>query len=203
MLRSVGWFGYLDGAELRDNCQPAAPPRYRLVYNAVWGRQVRDYEIVTDPATGALTLNTRILFPEAPGEMDLRDPLRTFRGQHSAQPLSAADLAELDASLAESGFNEPTPSGLNLPSDGYYWVVAACRNGVFHYNAYLYPSPRFAALRFPDWLYARDHTGVAVASPGPSEARDQQSNRNLEPRGYSVFDLRVGDNGLWGLPDLF
>src|SRR5690348_8181153 len=47
-LRSLGWFNYLAGTEIRDGCRPGGPDRYRLVYNAVWGKQVRDYEITAD-----------------------------------------------------------------------------------------------------------------------------------------------------------
>ena len=202
VLRSLGWFNYLDGTEIRESCAPGKPDRYRLVYNAVWGEQVRDYEITTDPATGAARLDARILFPEAPGEIDLRDPLSSFRGRHGSALLTPSEQQVFAEDLRRSGFYEPAPEGLVLPSDGYYWVVAACTGGAYHFNAWRYPSPRFAALRFPAFLFAHDTTGAAVRPPGPSAPRGPENRVTRETRTYSVFDLQVGRNGLTGIPRL-
>jgi hypothetical protein len=199
IFRSFGWFSRLNADDIRDACLTGSPNRYRLVYNAVWGTQVRDYEIVTDPIGGGGQLAVRIIFPEAPSSIDLTDPLKTFSGQRSAVALTPADLQELTASLQSSGFYGPAPSGLVLPSDGYYWVAAACENGAFHFNAWVYPSDRFAAIRFDGWLFRRDATGVAVNPAQPVPPR-QQYNRNIaEDRDFSIFDLEVGTNGLANL----
>lgn len=202
VLRSLGWFNYLDGTDIREGCAPGSPDRYRLVYNAVWGEQVRDYEITTDPATGAARLDARILFPEAPSQIDLRDPLRSFHGRRGSALLTPSETQVLAEDLRRSGFHEPAPAGLILPSDGYYWVVAACMGGAYHFNAWRYPSPRFAALRFPAFLFAHDTTGAAVRPPGPSAPRGPENRVTRETRTYSVFDLKVGTNGLVGIPSL-
>ncbi len=199
IFRSFGWFSYLNGDNIRDACLIGSPNQYRLIYNAVWGTQVRDYEIVTDPIGGGGQLSIRIIFPEAPSSIDLTDPLKTFSGQRSVTTVTPADLAELTASLRQSGFYELAPSGLVLPSDGYYWIVATCENGAFHFNAWVYPSDRFAAIRFDSWLFHRDATGVAVNPAQPVPPR-QQYNRNVaEDRSFSIFDLEVGNNGLANL----
>jgi hypothetical protein len=196
-FRSLGWFRYLDGADMRNNCGSAAGSRYRFVYNAIWGEQVREYEVTADPAGGQLSV--RVIFPEYVNVLDLRDPLAPFRGRSSAAPLTQADLGELVESLRQSGFYEPAPKGLNLPSDGFYWVVAACERGVFHYNAYAYPSSRFGAVRFDRWLFAHDGTGAPVNPPRPTPPRLPNYRLTEEPQPYSIFDLRVGDNGLVGI----
>ena len=111
IFRSFGWFARLNANDIRDNCLAGSPNRYRLVYNAVWGTQVRDYEIVTDPIGGGGQLSVRILFPEAPSTIDLTNPLKTFRGQRDAVAVTPADLRELTASLQQSGFTIPPRQG--------------------------------------------------------------------------------------------
>jgi hypothetical protein len=183
VLRSFGWFNYLDGKDLRDNCGPGSGERYRLIYNAVWGEQVRVYEIAAEGGSGG-TFNARVMFPEWLSEVDLRDPLRLYRGSTGSIPLSAAELAEFRAALRASDFDSPAPRGLTLPSDGFYWVVAACREGIYHFNAYAYPSPRFDEIRFYRWLFKHDPNGIAASrsartgwpvSPRSSERRPPYS----------------------------
>ena len=200
-FRSVGWFAYLNGDDIRQSCKPGARDRYRLVYNAIWGEQVRDYEIIDEPGAGPL-LSTRVLFPETLNldEIGLSDPLRGYRGRLSTIALSPADLGEVVGQLQQSGFEAPVPSGLVLPSDGFYWVVAACRGGAFQFNAYAYPSARFVAITFDRWLFAHDGSGVAVNPPRPSAPRPPSNRVNVEGRIYSIFDLAVGEDGLIGVP---
>jgi hypothetical protein len=199
VFRSFGWFSRLNADDIRDACLTGSPNRYRLIYNAIWGTQVRDYEIVTDPIGGGGQLAVRVLFPEAPSSIDLLDPLKTFSGHRSAVVVTQADLRDLTALLQESGFYGPAPSGLVLPSDGYYWIVAACENGTFHFNAWLYPSERFSAIRFDGWLFQRDATGVAINPAQPVPPRQQYNRSVAEDREFSIFDLQVGSNGLANL----
>jgi hypothetical protein len=197
VFRSFGWFRFLDGRDIRQACGSAGDDRYRLVFNAVWGEQVRIYEITTGP--GGANLATRVLFPENLNDVNLLDPLQLYRGKNATVALSADDIAEFRGRLRQSGYYEPAPDGLTLPSDGFYWVISSCEHGSAHFNAYVWPSPRFSAITFADWLLARDGTGVAVNSFHPPEPRTQ--NRvAVENRAYSVFDLRVGTDGLSGIP---
>ena len=201
--RSLSWFSYLDAADIRDACAERVGERYRLIYNAVWGQQVRSYDIVVAPNDGSASLAVRVFFPENLNSIDLSDPLALYRGRIGNTILDETDLAAFREALRASAFDTATPRGLLLPSDGYYWVVAACRDGVFHYNAYLYPSAAFAGIRFDRFLLEHDPTGVAFAGPGPSEARRMRNPRVAEIEPYSVFDLTVGANGLVGVGSLF
>jgi hypothetical protein len=191
--RTFGWFNYLDASDIRDNCVGSTGERYRLVYNAVWGEQVRSYDLSTGPGGVPASLAVRVFFPENLNEINLADPLELFRGQTATAALSPADMATFREALRGSDFDAATPRGLILPSSGFYWVVAACRDGVFHYNAYLYPSARFAAIRFDRWLFAHDTTGATVRAPG--EVGDNG------PHAY--FEMMVGDNGLVGVGSPF
>lgn len=203
--RSLGWFRYLDAADIRDVCSSRAGERYRLVYNAVWGQQVRSYDIAAGPGDAGGTLAVRVFFPEKVNDIDLLDPLALYRGQTATVALSPADLAGFRDALHASDFDGATPRGLVLRSDGFYWAAASCRDGIFHYNAYAYPSPRFAALRVDRWLFAHDPTGVAIAAPIPIGPRPLQNYRATDtaPAPNTVFDMTVSDNGLVGVGSPF
>ena len=201
--RSLGWFNYLDAADIRSACSQRNGERYRLIYNAIWGEQVRAYDIAAPPEDTAAALSVRVFFPENLNDINLRDPLSPYRGQAKTVALSAADMTAFREALQASGFDASVPRGLILPSDGFYWIVAACRDGVFHYNAYAYPSGSFAAIRFDRWLFDHDPTGVAVNLPKASEPRQSRNVQVSEGTSYSVFDMTVGDNGLVGVGSLF
>lgn len=203
--RSLGWFGYLDAADIRAACAAGSGERYRLIYNAVWGQQVRIYDVAVEPGDAGAALAVRVFFPENINDIELFDPLALYRGHAGTVAMSPADFAGFREALRASGFDAPTPHGLVLPSDGFYWIAAACRDGAFHYNAYLYPSPRFAALRFDRWLFAHDPTGVAIAAPMPVGPRPQQNYRANDsiPSPNTVFDMTVGADGLVGVGSLF
>jgi hypothetical protein len=170
---------------------------------------VRTYDIVRDHrGWGDGILASRVLFPEAGlAQFNLDDILASWRGQRAQTYLKPEDFARLDAALAASGFDEPAPRGLVLPSDGSYWVVSTCRDGVFHFNAFAYPSPRFAAIHFATELARLDRTGVAFDPPRPSDhTRIELSQGDRDSRRFAasqVFDLEVGDNGLIGVGALF
>jgi len=201
--RSLGWFNYLDAADIRSACSQRNGERYRLIYNAIWGEQVRAYDIAAPPEDTAAALSVRVFFPENLNDINLRDPLSPYRGQAKTVALSAADMTAFREALQASGFDASVPRGLILPSDGFYWIVAACRDGVFHYNAYAYPSGSFAAIRFDRWLFDHDPSGVAVNLPRQSAPRQSRNVRVSEGTAYSVFDMTVGDNGLAGVGALF
>src|SRR5260370_30914177 len=133
--RSLGWFNYLDASDIRSACTQRSGERYRLIYNAIWGEQVRIYDIAAAPADVGDSLAVRIFFPEVLNSIDLRDPLNLYRGHTRIVPLSAADMAAFREALRTSGFDAPTPRGLNLASEWFYWGVAACRHGVLQYSA--------------------------------------------------------------------
>jgi hypothetical protein len=192
--RSLGWFSHLDAADIRDNCVASEGERYRLIYNAVWGEQVRSYDIVAPPGNIPASLAARVFFPENLNEIDLTYPLELYRGHTGTATLTGRDMASFREALSVSGFDTATPRGLILPSNGFYWVAAACRNGVFHYNAYLYPSASFAGIRFDRWLFAHDPTGVVAVTP-PDGVGDNG------PHVY--FEMMVGANGLVGVGSPF
>lgn len=204
VARSLNWYHFLNGSDLRRQCRPGAGDIYRFVYNGRWGEQVRIYEL-RPTADGGARLDWRILFPETLTELRSDDLLAPWRGREGAAQLAPADMAAVERALRASGFDERAPRGLTLPSDGFYWVAYACRDGASHFNAWAYPSERFSAIAFGRELLRHDRSGLALAEPFPDYWRSRMESMHGDTdsrsyRQYSIFDLVVGDNGLRGLP---
>lgn len=199
----VTWFSYLNGDDIRSSCVAGAPPRYRMVYNGDYDQQLRSYEVTGDGAGGAY-LTTRVL---TGGGIDLtrlsisdiQAPGRWIKEQTR---LSPAEFGELEAALARSGAFAPAPDGLRLASEEFYWIFVGCRDGQVHFNAWRFPSDRYAALAFPAVLMRHDATGIAL-----NPARDVGASAHLftsdqRRKPTPRFDLQIGANGLRGIHPL-
>jgi len=202
-IAKVGWFSFLNGDDIRAACNPAAPLRYRLVYNGDYNEQLRAYEVVGDGAQGAY-LTARV--QEGSGIKVARLTLADIQGPagwvRSQRRLDAAALDRLDAALVASGAFEAPPAGLRLASEQFYWIFVGCRAGKVFFNAWLHPSPRFARLRFPAVLLQYDDTGIA-----PNRLREVSSLQQARQGGRSEdrppsFNLEVAAQGLVGLASL-
>lgn len=207
--RQFNWFHYVDAESIRASCRPGALDQYRFVYNADWSEQVRAYDL----RASALQDGSAILWTQVFGgystfnatNFSITDPLAGSRGTSGQVRITPDQYRALVQALDASGFREATPTGLRLESWDFYWVVAACMDGQFHFNAWRYPSPGFAALKFPTWLFALDGTGVPPNPPRPVNSAEEYTNsefpRSLQPGGNPyTFELIVGSNGLAGLP---
>jgi hypothetical protein len=161
-VRRFQWFSYVGGDDIRAACAAGAADRYRLVYNGFWEEQVRIYEL---GLSGPLELDQRTLDGLDLSDVSSDDLAAPWRGQTARATLGPAQYDQLIAAFRASGLFEPPPIGLLLPSDGFYWTAVGCRQGRFYYNAWLYPSDRFAGLVFPRLLLAFDRTGVPFNSP--------------------------------------
>jgi hypothetical protein len=202
LTRKFQYFSYLGGDDIRRDCVAGAPARYRFVYNANYNEQVRAYDLRRGATGTGATLATQVFGGGgnlAAGFNPL-DPTGPWRGQSAQVQLDEAAYLQLIRAVEASGFGEPAPDGLSLPSWGFYWVVAACANGQFHYKAWLYPSDRFDRVQFDKVLLANDRTGIAMNPP----RRQNEAEYRLASGAYrndptlSTFEVRVGQNGLVG-----
>jgi len=167
ITRKFQYFSYLGGDDIRRDCVEGAPARYRLVYNANYDEQVRAYDLRRNAAGSGATLASQVFGGGgnlAAGFNPL-DPTGPWRGTSAQVQLDEAAYLQLIRAIEASGFGEPAPAGLTLPSWGFYWAVAACAGGQFHYNAWLYPSDRFERVQFDKILFALDGTKTAVNPP--------------------------------------
>lgn len=198
--RKLTWFSYLDGSDIRTSCGEGALDRYRLVYNASYEEQVRSYEVTADGAGGAW-LVARVSKPVDLSEFSLPDVLGPWRWAEAPARLSPAAFADLRQRLAASGFAAGAPVGLRLASPAFYWVASGCQDGVFHFNAWLYPQTDFARLAFVETLFASDGTGIAVNPPRVVPTALLQEQGRQEDFDEQRFTLTVRERG-FGLPAL-
>ncbi len=178
---------------------PGTPPYYRLVYNGNYEEQLRLYEVVGDGAGGAY-YKARVHSGRGLdlSRLSFADPQAMARWTTSQARLGPAELAAFEAALEASGAFEAPPDGLRLASEQFYWIAALCRAGRFRLTAWLYPSARFAGLRFPQALLQRDGTGIALNPPrevlGIERVRRTSPPDTVSPH----FDIQIGKDGLVG-----
>lgn len=200
LLQRFVWYGFLNGNDLRETCFEGSPPRYRLVYNARYQEQVRRYEVISDGAGGGIVVS-RAQGSNHLASVSLDDVLAPWRWQRSETRFSPEDFARFETALGQSGFFEPAPQHLRLPSAGFYWIGVGCREGRITFNAWRYPSDRFEGLTFPAMLFAQDKNELPVNPPRTIDAAEltfQRSNTAFIDNTGTVFWLRVGENGLAG-----
>ena len=198
------WFSYLNGDDIRSACTDGAPSWYRLVYNGNYDEQLRTYEVVAD-GTGGAYYKARV---QTGSGLDLTKfsfgDLQAMAGWTTVQiRLIPADLAALERALEASDAFGPAPAGLRLASEQFYWVANLCRDGRFHFNAWLYPSVRAAGLRFPQVLLGHDGTGIAVNPPREVAPLERIRRTVKGEGGPRHFDLEVGENGFKGHQTIF
>lgn len=201
LVQRFVWFEYLNGKDIRDECEPGTPWRYRLVYNARYKEQLRRYEMLSDGAGGGI-LVSRVQGGGRRGTTSLSDPLKEFRWKRSEVRLSAEEVAGFEAALRASRFYDAPPVGLRLPSAGFYWVAVSCRDGEVHFNAWRLPAEDRPGPTFPDFLFERDKTEVAVNPPREIDASlltSRRSNVQINKSEGAIFLLTVGEDGLAGL----
>lgn len=178
--RRLSYFSFLAADDIREACEQGGPERYRFVYNAEYSRQVRLYDVVVDPSSGAGRQTTRVLGGRRIGPFQFGFENWLLEQASYRAALGAADLDALRDALAAARFAEPPPARVELWSDDYYWLVSGCVGGRFHQNGYARPSARYEVLRFAEALLAHDGSGIALAVPPPGEAR--ASARRFRPR---------------------
>jgi hypothetical protein len=202
-VRKVSWFSYLDGTDIRAACVEGAPDSYRLVYNGRYEEQLRSYEIIADGAGGA-HLTARAKGRMNAFDVSLDDVLAPWRWKRSETRLSPAEFQQFVALLEQSGQFAGAPVGLRLFSGDFYWVGSACRNGAFHYHAWAFSNDGFARLRFADFLFKHDQTGLAVNPPHKIPASEFLGPQGRQEDQTQIrFWLQVREDGLGGIPNAF
>ncbi len=197
LTQRATWFSYLNGDDLRAACLPGAPERLRLVYNADFNRQARTYDVTVEPDGGAVVRQSVAQGLAASGR-DLLDLGRPPRGESR---MTAAEFADFESRLQESGAFDPPPVGDRLNAADTWWLVTGCRHSAYFLTAILYPSPQFDAIRFAEPLFRHDATGVPVVEPAEAAATTESENRCRDQgaEGYICFTLQVGADGLVGV----
>lgn len=198
--RKFQWFSYLEGGDFKATCTADAAGRYRLVYNGIYTEQVRIYDL--NAATGVL--DTQLILP-----MDLRDfavseamdLLNPWRGKSAARILSRDEVSSIVTALDKDGAFGPPAVGVELPSMGFFWTLASCHDGAYHFTGLAWPSAAWDRARFDDALLAVDPIAEPVNPPRKTKlGRDLQAGRRYNSD--NEFIIKVGEDGLAGFAPL-
>lgn len=189
--RKFHWASFVGGEDIAATCGSGAPDRARLVYNAVWGEQVRIYE--WDSVRHSLKI--RVIGSGDLRDMALSDPLAGWRSDDRSVPLDQVQYDGLVVALSGSGGFGPPAVGLELISRSYYWTAATCRQGRFTFTGWKYPSAAFEAATFSAALFALDpgRDGVRPAAPIPMDIMAEYDRNRGAIRD---FTFKVGASGL-------
>jgi hypothetical protein len=202
VVRSLNWFGYVGGDDIRAACTPGGRNHIRLVYNALWEEQVRTYEIFLQP-DGTAGLNFGVLADQGDVSNFLvgsgGDVLNPWRMRQGQRLLGAGETRQLMGLLQASAAFGPPRDGLRLPDNDFWWTVASCRNGVWGFQAYHYPTDGFANVKFAEQLFAWDNVKVPVNRPRklePAEFRRDFDSKSAQRGRGDRWMLVVGKDGL-------
>jgi len=203
-VRRVAWFSYLDGNDIRESCVAGSPDRFRLVYNGQYEKQIRSYEITAEGTNaGGAYFIARALGQTNLAEVALDDLLAPWRWQKSEMTLGSAEFDQFRDLLTQSGWGSGAPQGKILHSRDFYWVAAGCRDGQFHFDAWVDAQGDFREIKFQDFLLARDKTGVAFRNPVKVLPIDRTEQGRPSERSAPIFALTVSGEGIGGLVNAF
>ena len=101
---------------------------------------------------------------------------------------------------ASAAFGPPR-DGLRLPDNDFWWTVASCRNGVWGFQAYHYPTDGFANVKFAEKLFALDNVADGGQSRRASWSRPNCAAirtcvRATSAKAADRWMLVVGKDGL-------
>jgi len=202
VTRKFQWFSYMEGGDFRDTCGHGETNRYRLIYNAVYTEQVRIYEL----SPRALSLHTRVMLPadvrsfSLNGLDGLLDP---WRGKTAVTQLAASDVGAIISDLKASGVFGPPNVGTELASQGFFWTIAACHEGTYHFTGFSWPSQDWENIRFAETLFALDQTEIAINAPRKTKTSKFAYPANKGKVAVQQFHQKIGEQGLVRLSDLF
>ena len=202
--RSLTWFSYIGGEDIEKGCGPGSDDVYRFVYNGLSDVQVRTYDVTLLPGGRGASVNAfAIPEPNLTKLLQIGEIAKQYTGVRAQATMTVQGVADLRTALRDDRFESFKPVGLRLPSDEFYWTAVACVGGRFHANAWLNPTERFRALRFPAVLQAYDRTGVAFYEARVDYLRPDDPSR-FKPRGPGgPYNLELGPRGFVGIKGVF
>ena len=198
--RKFQWLSYIEGEDFREACGPSQTSQYRMVYNGIYTEQLRTYDL---SASG--DLRVEVIGGEDLMELEVSQPsdlLNPWRGKIVNFQLDDVDVENIVTALDHDGIFGPPNAGLELSSKGFFWTIAACHEGQYHFMAVNWPSDTWEALTFDDALKQVDLTNIAFNTPRKTDLRrDREFGVNQATD--IEFHTKVGQRGLARLSDLF
>lgn len=188
--RSLTWFSYVAGDDVRASCQADSRDHFRFVYNAVYQKQIRAYDLEGTEAGAAFTARVR----NEPGNISnfrIQDPLGPWALEEARENLTNAQASEIIDALSRDAEGAPPSAGQQLASNAFYWIVSGCSAGTFRLWVFDQDRVDINALEFAAALRALDETGIAFREAKPVEGFDDGA--------FYIKINRTGDGTVRGL----
>ncbi len=183
--RSLTWFSFVAGDDIRAVCRAGEPDHYRFVYNGIYEVQIRAYELTPTPGGAELTVRARgrsgLL-----NRFTFDNPFGPWQLLQSRAQLDNPTAAAIVEAYATAVAASPPSAGQQLDSNEYYWIVAGCSAGKFALNAFLDPKVDVNALEFSKLLLAHDESGVPF--------REAEFVEGFDDNVFTIQINRAGDN---------
>lgn len=183
--RSLTWFSFLAGDDIRAACRAGGPDHYRFVYNAIYQVQIRAYELTPVPGGANLTVRARGRSGLV-RKFSFDRPFGPWELVQSEAQLDNATAAQIVEAFAQAVAVSPPSAGQLLDSNEYYWLVASCSNSNFALNAFVDPKVDINSLVFPKLLLAHDDSGIPF--------REAEFVEGFSDNVFSVRINQAGDN---------
>jgi hypothetical protein len=145
--RKLTWFSYVNGEDLRAQCSPDEPDRYRLIYNSKPNAQLRTYEVRAandaGDGDGGAVVEARIIPTETLWQRDPEDALAANQMTSMRLYLSPEQFERLTTKLDESGVFKGPSMEFRAQTGGVFWLASGCHQGTYFLTAFSNPSDRF------------------------------------------------------------
>ncbi len=183
--RSLTWFSFMAGDDIRTACRSGGPDHYRFVYNGIYNAQIRAYEFTPTQNGADLTVRARGRSGLV-NRFTVDNPFGPWELLQSRAQIDNSTAAAIVEAYANAVAASPPSTGQRLDSNEYYWIVASCSAGKFALNAFVDPKVDINALAFPKRLLAHDDSGVAF--------RKAEFVEGLTDGLFTIQINRAGDN---------
>jgi hypothetical protein len=181
--RSLTWFSYVAGDDIRAACSTNSPDQYRFVYNAVYERQIRAYDLHLSADGADQTSRARNRAGNV-ANFQFRSPLGPWELRRSDAKLTNVELAAILDGLQGDVAAAPASAGQRLRSNKFYWAVAACQAGKFRLHAFEQDQVEIKSLAFRAPLLAHDMTEIEFLEA-----------KQIEGFSDNAFEIRINRTG--------
>lgn len=169
--RSLTWFSYVGGDDIRARCRPGGASEFRFAYNGSYERQIRAYDLVATSAGADLLARARGRAGQV-NKLGLNDPLGPWDMARDKIELGDNEAGRLILAYRTDLERAPSSAGAHLDSKDFFWTVAGCSDGRFSLHAFVSPDSDLERLQFVRLLAQYDRTGVPWETPRRIEGGD-------------------------------
>lgn len=195
-VRRLTWFSYVSGDDMQ--CETGLE-RLRLVQNAIWDEDVRVIDVVETPGAGYAVRELRFRNPDwSEVSVDLANPSLPWRGEEKTGTWSAAEMQRVSGAVAADGGYARLDKPVELEGQGFFWTLAACKDGAKAFHAWAYPSEAYAKLGFPAVVAPLTPSREPFAQAHP-KVEDYPNQNRKALRDFGLKAEADGVSGRFGL----